>query len=156
MIQETQVGQTAESDPFGFRVVKSATPAAGELAGERPQQDEVSRLHRQDRPAKPFRARSSRSDVEMRRFVLVFVAMLCATFMGFVSEIRPVDPTSSDHGYDETLETRASSPFGANLPIQSSREDVAISEEKGTVETNSARERLSDVSTRRQRPNLTP
>jgi hypothetical protein len=83
MIQETQRGRTPESDPFGFRTVESATPAAGELPGERPHQDEtLSRLHRQERPAKPFRIPSSRSDVEIGRFVLAFVAMPCASSSG--------------------------------------------------------------------------
>ena len=127
MIQETQLGRTPESDPFGFRAVKSATPAAEELPGERPHQDEaLSRLHRQERPAKPFRAPSSRLDGEIWPFVLALAAMLCATFIGFMSEIRPVDPNSSDHGYDETLGTRTAPPSGANFPIHSSHEDVAI------------------------------
>ena len=39
----------------------------------------------------------------MKSFALAFVSMLCATVIGFVSEIRPLEPDSPDYGYDEAL-----------------------------------------------------
>ena len=41
-------------------------------------------------------------------FALAFVGMLCATVIGFVSEIRPLKPASPDYGYDEALGTETS------------------------------------------------
>ena len=43
------------------------------------------------------------SEFRIQSFVLAFVGMLCATVLGFVSEMRPLDPNSADHGYDESL-----------------------------------------------------
>jgi hypothetical protein len=45
-------------------------------------------------------------------FVLAFVGMLCATFIGFVSEMRPLTPDLPDRGYDEALGTQTNSVPG--------------------------------------------
>ncbi len=90
--------------------------AVDELPAEIARQDgALVRFRRQERPAKlPSEPSSDRSEVRIRSFVLAFVGMLCATFIGFVSEIPPLDPNSPDHGYDEALATRTSSPSSAN------------------------------------------
>lgn len=64
----------------------------GFLPEERIQQHEaLVRLQRQERPRKlPSYALSNRSDVRVRSLVPAFVGMLCATFIGFASEIRPL------------------------------------------------------------------
>jgi hypothetical protein len=58
--------------------------------------------------------------------VLAFVGMLCATLIGFVSEIRPLDQNSPDHGYDEALGTQTSSLSSANFPRNSPDDGAAI------------------------------
>jgi len=60
-------------------------------------------------------APSNRWDVPVRSFVLAFVGLLCATVIGFVSEVRPLNPDSPDYGYDEALGTESSSPSSATL-----------------------------------------
>lgn len=48
-------------------------------------------------------------------FVLAFVGMLCATVIGFVSEIRPLSPNSPDYGYEEAQATEVSALSSATL-----------------------------------------
>jgi hypothetical protein len=48
-------------------------------------------------------------------FALAFVVLLCATVIGFVSEIRPLNPDSPDYGYDEALGTETSSLSSATF-----------------------------------------
>ena len=48
-------------------------------------------------------------------FVLAFVGMLCATFIGFESEMRPLAPDLPDRGYDEALETQTYSVPGITI-----------------------------------------
>ena len=48
------------------------------------------------------------ADARVKPFALAFVSMLCATVIGFVSEIRPLKSDSPDYGYDETLGTETS------------------------------------------------
>jgi hypothetical protein len=88
------------------------------LPGERLQQDEArARLHRRERQTDvPPYARSLPSEVKVRSFALAFVGLLCATVIGFVSEIRPLKPDSADYGYDEALGTETSFLSSANLP----------------------------------------
>jgi hypothetical protein len=57
------------------------------------------------------------SNARMRSFVLGSVGMLCATFIGFVSEIRPPGPGTPDRGYDATLETQSRSPAHASFSM---------------------------------------
>ncbi len=102
--------------------------AVDELPAEIARQDgALVRFRRQERPAKlPSEPSSDRSEVRIRSFVLAFVGMLCATFIGFVSEIRPLDPSSPDHGYDEALGTQTSSLSSANFPRNGSDEGAEI------------------------------
>jgi hypothetical protein len=60
-------------------------------------------------------AASIRSDVWVRSFAFAFVGSLCATVIGFVSEIRPLKPDSPDYGYDEALGTETPSLSSANF-----------------------------------------
>jgi hypothetical protein len=77
------------------------------------------------RPADiPLEAPSAESDVLLRPFALAFVAMLCATVIGFVSDIRPVRSHSPDYGYDEALGTETSSLSSANS--LSNRSDASL------------------------------
>jgi hypothetical protein len=55
------------------------------------------------------------SEIRLRSFVLAFVGMLCATVIGFVSEIRPLSPNSPDYGYEEARATEISSLSSATL-----------------------------------------
>ena len=48
------------------------------------------------------------ADVRVKSFALAFLSMLCATVIGFVSEIRPVKSDSPDDGCDEALGTETS------------------------------------------------
>ena len=48
------------------------------------------------------------AEARVKPFALAFVSMLCATVIGFVSEIRPLKSDSPDHGYDEALGTEIS------------------------------------------------
>ena len=45
------------------------------------------------------------ADVRVKSFALAFVSMLCATVIGFVSEIRPLKSDLPDYGYNEALGT---------------------------------------------------
>jgi hypothetical protein len=98
-------------------LISVSTIDDGLLPGERLQQDEApARLHRQERPTDvPPDAPSNRSDVRVRPFALAFVGLLRATVIGFVSEIRPLEPDSPDNGYDEALGTETSSMSSANF-----------------------------------------
>ena len=124
----TDRGLQGLSEPFGLRGVPSAGLAVDELPVEKLDKHEaLTRLHRPERPTKlPSDTSSNQSDVRIRSFVLAFVGMLCATFIGFVSEIRPLSPNSPDHGYDEALGARTSSLSSANFPMNSSDDDAAI------------------------------
>ncbi|MBV8244127.1 MAG: hypothetical protein JOY75_25380 [Hyphomicrobiales bacterium] len=101
--------------------VSVSTIDAADLDGLPPrgrlQQEEVSApLHRQKGPKDvPLDAPSIQSDVRVRSFALAFVGMVCATAIGFVSEIRPLKPDSADYGYDEALGTETSSLSSANF-----------------------------------------
>jgi hypothetical protein len=84
--------------------------------GRRQQEEAPVRRHRQERPTgRSPDAPSTRSDVRVRSFALAFVGLLCATVIGFVSEIRPLKPDSADYGYDEALGTETSTLSSANL-----------------------------------------
>jgi hypothetical protein len=61
------------------------------------------------------RTTSDTSENRVRSFALAFVGLLCAMVIGFVSEIRPLEPDSPDYGYDEALETETSSLSSANF-----------------------------------------
>ena len=52
--------------------------------------------------------------------MLGFVVMLCATFIGFVSEIRPLGPDSLDRGYDDALENQTLSLVNGAIPVKAS------------------------------------
>jgi hypothetical protein len=94
-----------------------AACADGLVPGDRLQQEQApGRLHRQGRPTDvaPDSA-SIRSDVWVRSFAFAFVGLLCAMVIGFVSEIRPLKPDSSDYGYDEALGAETSSISSANF-----------------------------------------
>ncbi len=112
---------------FGLRAVASTRFAADELPGEKFHQDEApAPLNRQESVAKlPSDTPSNRSGVRVRSFMLAFVGMLCATFIGFVSEIRPLNPYSPDHGYDEALGTQTFSLSSANFSANGSDEGTA-------------------------------
>ncbi len=88
----------------------SAAAAGGLRAGGLRQGEAPVRAPRQERPS------SDRSDVRIGSFVLASIGMLCAAFLGFVSEIRPLDPNSPDRGYDEALGNRTLSVSSANFP----------------------------------------
>ena len=51
-------------------------------------------------------------------FVLAFVGMLSATFIGFVSEMRRLAPDLPDRGYDEALVTQAYSVPSLTIPAK--------------------------------------
>jgi len=106
----------------------AAAGADGPLPRERLQQEEASaRLHRQERQADvPLAAPSVQSDARVRSFALAFVGLLCATVIGFVSEIRPLKPDSPDYGYDEALGTVASSLSSANFLSNCADDSPAI------------------------------
>lgn len=53
--------------------------------------------------------RSDASEIRLKAFVLGFLGLLCAMTIGFVSEIRLLDPDAPDYGYDEALGTDTSS-----------------------------------------------
>ncbi len=59
-----------------------------------------------------FAHAADRSEFRIESFVLAFVGMLCATVLGFLSEMRPLDPNSADRGYDESLGSQSSSIKG--------------------------------------------
>jgi hypothetical protein len=59
-------------------------------------------------------------------FVLAFVGMLCATFIGFVSEMRPLTPDLPDRGYDEALGTQTYSVPGVTIPTHGSDSGASI------------------------------
>src|SRR5208282_5187978 len=117
-----------ESSDAPVVLISVSTIDDGLLPGEKLHQDEaLARLHRQERSTKlPSDTPSNRSDVRVRSFVLAFVGMLCATFIGFVSEIRPLDPNSPDRVYDEAPGTQTSSLSSADFPMNSSDDGAAI------------------------------
>jgi hypothetical protein len=94
--------------------------------GRRQQEEAPVRRHRQERPTggSPD-APSTRSDVGVRSFALAFVGLLCATVIGFVSEIRPLNPDSPDYGYDEALGTETSSRSSATFVSNCSCDSAA-------------------------------
>ena len=59
-------------------------------------------------------------------FALAFVCMLCATFIGFVSEMRPLAPDLPDRGYDEALVTQAYSVPSVTIPAKGSDGGASI------------------------------
>ena len=59
-------------------------------------------------------------------FVIAFVGMLCATFIGFVSEMRPLTPDLPDRGYDEALVTQAYSVPSLTIPAKGSDGGASI------------------------------
>ena len=59
-------------------------------------------------------------------FVIAFVGMLCATFIGFVSEMRPLAPDLPDRGYDEALETQTYPAPGITISAQGSDRGASI------------------------------
>ena len=61
------------------------------------------------------------ADARVKPFALAFVSMLCATVIGFVSEIRPLKSASPDYGYDEALGTETSFLSRARLQSNCSR-----------------------------------
>jgi hypothetical protein len=101
--------------------------ADGLVPGDRLQQEQAQgRLHRQGRATDVAPdAASIRSDVWVRSFALACVGLLCATVIGFVSEIRPLRPDSSDYGYDEALGTETSSLSSANFVSNCSGDTLA-------------------------------
>jgi hypothetical protein len=66
------------------------------------------------------------SEIRLRSFALAVVGMLCATVIGFVSEIRPLNPNSPDYGYDEALGTQTSSLSSASFLSNSDDDGAAI------------------------------
>ena len=62
-------------------------------------------------------------------FVLAFVAMLCATFIGFMSEMRPLTPDLPDRGYDEALGTQTYSAPSVTIPAKGSDGGASIAGE---------------------------
>jgi hypothetical protein len=95
------------------RDAADAADADGRLTGERLQQEEPSA--RRDSPDLLLDAPSIQSDIRVRSFALAFVGFLCAMFIGFVWEIRPLKLDSPEYGYDEALGTETSSLPGANF-----------------------------------------
>jgi hypothetical protein len=68
------------------------------------------------------------SEIRLRSLVIAFVGMLCATVIGFVSEIRPLSPNSPDYGYDEAPATEISSLSSATLPSNCDDHIAAVSD----------------------------
>jgi len=96
-------------------------PAARGLRAEgRCQGEAPARVPRQEHPS------SDRSDVRIGWFVLTSIGMLCAAFLGFVSEIRPPDPNSPDRGYDEALGNQTLSVSSASFPRDGCDEGAPI------------------------------
>lgn len=85
--------------------------------GRLQQEETPAPLHRQkgrtDIPLDPPRVQA---DVRVKSFAFPFVRMLCATVIGFVSEIRPLKPDSPDDGYDEAPGTETSFVSRARVP----------------------------------------
>jgi hypothetical protein len=69
---------------------------------------------------------SNQSDVYLRLFALALIGLLCATVIGFVSEIRPLKPDSPDYGYDEAFGTVTSSLPSANVMSNCSADSLAM------------------------------
>jgi hypothetical protein len=93
------------------------TDVNGFFRGERSQEEEASTWHHsQESTTDASRdAPSNKWDLLVRSFALAFVGLLCATVIGFVSEIRPLKPDSPDYGYDEALGRGTSSPPSADF-----------------------------------------
>ena len=72
------------------------------------------------------RTTSDTSEIRLRSFALAFVGMLCATVIGFVSEIRPLNPNSPNYGYDKALETQTSSLSSASFLSNCDDDGAAI------------------------------
>ena len=72
------------------------------------------------------RTTSDTSEIRLRSFALAFVGMLCATVIGFVSEIRPLNPNSPDYGYDKALGTQTSSLSSASFLSNCDDDGAAI------------------------------
>src|SRR6516164_6886205 len=98
------------------------------------------RLQEEETPAPLHRQKGStdvrlnppwvQADVRVKSFALAFVSMLCATVIGFVSEIRPLKSDLPDYGYDEALGTETS--FLSRAMLQSN----CSGESKGTAEAS--------------------
>ena len=84
--------------------------------GRLQQEETPAPLHRQNgRTDVPLDPPWVQADVRVKSFALACVSMLCATVIGFVSEIRPLKSHSPDCGYDEALGTETSFLSGARL-----------------------------------------
>ena len=81
-------------------------------------------------------------EIRLRSFVLAFVGMLCATVIGFVSEIRPLSPDSPDYGYEEAPATEISSLSSATLLSNCSNDSPATA---GTFKDRSDRLGVSAI-----------
>jgi hypothetical protein len=74
------------------------------------------------------RTRSDTSENRVRSFAFGFFGLLCATAVGFVSELRPPASNSVDYGYDEQLGAQTPSLSGAKLVSNCSDTGAAIAE----------------------------
>ena len=69
---------------------------------------------------------SVQSGFDLRWFALALVGSVCATMIGFVSEIRPLKAESPDYGYDEALGTQSASMSSSSAPSCSDDCRVAV------------------------------
>ena len=105
------------------------------------------RLQREETPA-PLHRQKGRTDVRLdspwvqadvrvKSFALAFVSMLCATVIGFVSEIRPLSSDSPDYGYDEALGTETCFLSRARLQSNCSAPAKALPKHPAPARTGS-------------------
>ena len=123
-IDPVAIDKRLESPDALVILASASTIDADELPlRARLQQEETpAPLHRQKgRTDVPLDPPWVQADVRVKSFALAFVSMLCATVIGFVSEIRPLQSASPDYGYDEALGTETSFLSRARLQSNCSR-----------------------------------
>jgi hypothetical protein len=115
---------------------RDATESDEFLSGERQLEGASPQRDRHVRAADaPLEAPSNRSDIRVGSFVLAFLVMLCATFIGFVSEMRPLSPHLPDRGYDEALGTQNHSVSSVTIPAKGSDSGASVAEGSGGFPT---------------------
>jgi hypothetical protein len=102
----------------------ASASGAGDAARRRSTSDIAAHPLQRSRRAPPD-APSNPSDVGVRSFALAFFGLLCATVVGFMSEIRPLKPDSPDYDYDEALGIGTSSLYSAKYESNCSDDSPA-------------------------------
>jgi hypothetical protein len=122
-------------------LTRDATESDEFLSGETQLERASAQRDRQVRAADaPLEAPSIRSDIRVGSFVLAFLVMLCATLIGFVSEVRPLSPDLPDRGYDEALGTQNHSVPSVTIPAKGSDNGAPVAEGSGGFRTTTTAE----------------